>query len=60
MQKTLVADKTKEYDEKRKKGVKMIKARLSAIVDDEDFSLASKVERLNDEEALNAMIEKMK
>lgn len=40
-------------DDKRKTGVKMVKSRLAAIVDDEDFTLANKIEKLNDEEAFD-------
>jgi hypothetical protein len=47
-------------DDKRKKGVKMVKARLALIADDEDLTLPARVERLNDEEACTRMIEMMK
>lgn len=50
----------KFMDDKRKSGVKMVKARLSAVVDDENFTLAAKVEKLNDEEAFDQMVEMMK
>lgn len=49
----------KEMDQRRKLGVKMIKTRLSAIVEDEDLALAAKVDKLNDEEAFAKMTDLM-
>ena len=38
----------------------MVKQRLAAIVDDEDFVLAAKVEKLNDEEGFENMMKLMR
>ena len=47
-------------DEKRKTGGKMIKQKLQEIVEDPDFTLASKVQKLGDSENQESIIQTMK